>query len=267
MKHFFLVFLIILFPIYSFAQIDSLELEIQKKQLELMKQELEIQKQELEMKIEDNKTYKEDRQERKAREREERDLKKNDQQRINALMESNTNIFLNPLPLFVGGFEGGVEKRIDKKKSLRMVAGYYYSESPWYYLDATEMQGAKINIQYRAYLQDFRPGMFGLYVGPDLTFKTIGYKQTISTYETTNTYPYYTYSTRDTTHQAMAGAVGFVCGYQTLLFQRMTFDFHFGANLVLPISEYKNSDVSLPLVNPYGKGSHAKFSISIGVPF
>ncbi|MCU0428658.1 MAG: trichohyalin-plectin-homology domain domain-containing protein [Cytophagaceae bacterium] len=272
MKNLICLFLLVSGSVALWAQTDSLEMEIQKKQLEIMKQELDMKKQELDMKVEEHKSDKEERLERKQEMRENKKIKQEQKAEIDGLMESNTIISMNPLSLFVGGFELGIEKRVNKKEGLRFSGSYFYNEEVWYYNTGRELQGGKLNLQYRFYLKNNKPGLFGLYVGPEASVKTIQFDQTVTFVKDTITDPFwgydtYIYSRKDTTMKATAASLGIVCGVQGLLFRRLTYDFHFGANVLLPLSSYDSQDVSLPFVNPYGRGSHPRFSFTIGVPF
>lgn len=245
---------------------DSLELELKKKQLELQIQELELKKQEFEMKKEEYVENKEERKERQAEYRKNKEKLKEQTDHLSKLMQSNTNVFFCPLPLFVGGMEGGVEKRIAEKKSLRLMAGYYFNENVWYYRMAKNMHGGRINLQYRFYLDKTMPGIFGLYIAPEVGAKRIEYTQTIYEYDDNNPNDPY-FRTVEVRREAVAAWAGFVLGTQEIIFKRITFDVHAGANVMIPLIDYESTHFTLPLVNPYGKGAQLKLALSVGVPF
>lgn len=256
------------------AQKDSLaDVEYKQRQIKIMEQELQIKKDELELKKQDSDLDREKKKielerakmqlEEDKRNAEEIKKSREEQKVIEKETKSRRNykaaIFLEPLPLFVGGFQGGLESKLLNKDNLRLSAGYYYSEDPWYYENCDVMTGMKFDLQYRHYVTSSDPDDdISLYYGGSLVYKFINvHYDTLST----GSFKY-----QSPTAQGKNINPNVLLGAQALLANTILLDLWAAAGINVPLVDTPRERVSLQIVNPYGQGVILRFGFSIGVP-
>lgn len=295
MKRVLLILITLVYASGSFAQntdslnraVKQLEVEMMKKELEMRQEEIRLKQQEYEILKENNEVVKEDRKEIKTiKEKRERTAEEIEADR-KVRMNKNTIISINPAALFIGGFDLGLEKKIANKKSLKLSAGYYYSQSPWYYegqqvqVDSyIDMYGVQHNIfregveyaesfrfeiQAKFYMNPKDIALNGLYVAPFLQFKQmnkldklVDYRYSLGYYGNPERY------TKASSAQMVQG--GIAMGYQYVK-APIAVDVAFAAGLNFPASSFDAKNFNVPILQSYTRGAKPRFLISIGFPF
>lgn len=262
----------------SNASVDSLDKKLKIKQLEVMDKELEIKLKEFEIKekeleiekerfeLEKAEAIEEDKLEAQRKREYEVEKKKRDeetQKREDEAMkykDFNTLIFLDPLPLAIGTFQMGIEKKISPKNSMRLSLGYNNTSDPAFYSDAVSTKGLRVELQYRGYLDKEKPGNSGFYVGAFGVYKTM--EKHIETSFFNGSFV----QTQDQTVTGTVGSVGVTTGYNLFVINRLTFDFFIGAGMNMKLTDFDTKAISVPLMNPFGSGTYLRTGMSIGLP-
>jgi len=168
-------------------------------------------------------------------------------------------LFIKPFALLVSGLDGGLEKLLDDKTSLRISAGYYLTEDAFAYgSEATDMEGFKGELQLRFYLSESKGFMSGVYLGPYAYYKQIAVTKTGYSYDGFSSFE------EDNRFTASAGNLGFVVGGQFVSTSRLTLDFFLGGGVNVPIDSDDRDEVHIPIVNPYKKGILMRTGFTIG---
>lgn len=243
------------------------ELDIKLKQYEIEKKNLELQQERLEIekvdRIDEQKKYEALEQERSASRKkilEEEQKKEEDSKRYKNF---NTLIFVEPLPLFIGTFQGGLEKTIMPQKTLRASIGVNYVEDPVLYYDernTTLSKGFKLELQYRNYIMGENKGNEGFYVG------AYGYMKTLQRQIETQIYNGSIYADTQFTVSGKAASLGVLMGYNVFLVDKLTVDMYLGAGLIRKMNDFRTADLSIPVLNSFANGTTVRFGLSVGLP-
>lgn len=276
----------ILIALSSFSQsnqkvapsVDSLDKKLKLKQLEVMDKELEIKLKEFEIKakeleiekerfeIEKEEAVEEEKREAQRLRIYEIEKKKRDEEAQKKEDEAikykdfNTLIFLDPLPLAIGTFQMGIEKKIFPKNSMRLSLGYNNTGDPAFYSDAVSTKGIRVELQYRGYLDKDQQGNSGFYVG------AFGLYKTMEKHTETSIYNGNFVQTQNQTVTGTVGSVGVLTGYNLFVINRLTLDFFIGAGMNIKLTDFDTKAISVPVLNSFGSGTYLRTGVSIGLP-
>lgn len=239
------------------------ELDLKVKEYEIKNKELEIQQERFEIdklaKIEEEKRYQEKEKEYQAEQKRLAENRKKEEDESKRYRDYNTLIFFEPLPLFIGTFQGGIEKKIMPKKTLRFSLGLNNTEDAVFY-EFSNTKGVKVELQYRMYLEHDEVGNEGFYVGG------YGFMKTMTRdYNSQTSNGGFNQVTKYTTTGKVA-SMGFLCGYNLFIIDRLTLDMYVGTGINYKLGTFNKSDLSLPFINSFGNGTTLRFGFSIGVP-
>lgn len=261
--------------------LDSLDKKLKIKQLEVLEKELDLKMKEYDLKaktldIEQQRfdIEKIDRiEEKKEQEEQDRlfevekkkrlDEAKKKEEESNRYKNFSTLVFFEPLPLFIGTFQGGIEKKILEKRTLRLSMGYNYSEDPLFYQDTRYTKGIKLEVQYRNYLSREKSGAEGFYVGAYGMFKTLERNVYIAPISGSNTF----IQSQDYIINGRCAGLGVLIGYNIFVIERLTLDLFMAAGMNFKLNSYETKDLSVQLINPYANGTVLRMvGVSLGLP-
>ncbi len=173
-----------------------------------------------------------------------------------------TAVSLQPFAFFGSGLEASIERRIAPMASLMFTAGYYLSDRPSVYDEADVMQGLKLELQPRFYVNG--EPLNGVYFAPYLLYRQIRLEN-----YTTFMFDPVTGQGRSTDQNlsAKAGGLGAVFGVSTLVGTRLSVGVYGGGGLIIPLSDYDGDTFHIPLANPYLRGIVPRAGMSIGIAF
>ncbi|MFN8436584.1 MAG: DUF3575 domain-containing protein [Cytophagales bacterium] len=274
--------ILILGSVLSYSQgslKDSLEKNFKEKQLEIYNKELDIKLKEYAIKEKEFKILEEkaeyEKQERiqekikleenqkkyeVIRKKREEELQKNEEIKL-CYRNYNTNIFFEPLPILLGTFTVGIDKKLFDKKTVRLSIGYTNTEnSPFY--EYSTLDGFKMELQYRSFIQETK-GNEGIYIGAYGYYKSLTRKYNDST---SNYNSNYNYTVKYTTQGSIVG-FGVLLGYQAFIINKLTVNAYFGAGMNKRISTFNKTDLHVPVISPFGNGTLLRFGFDFGMPF
>ncbi|MCB0514921.1 MAG: DUF3575 domain-containing protein [Chitinophagales bacterium] len=161
---------------------------------------------------------------------------------------------IHPFSFTVGGFEMGYEFATRFPNSLRVQAGYFLSgNAPG--LDGKNLEGLKLETQYRFYLQEKKLPLRGGYVAPYALYKQMQFES----------YEYNNFNNQYVEKQGSAWGAGVLLGTQGNIGKRTTIDLYVGGGVVAPIDDKDVEQIDIPIVNPYKKAIVGRVSLTIGV--
>ncbi len=173
-----------------------------------------------------------------------------------------TAFSLQPFAFLGSGLEINVERKIALMTSLSFIAGYYLSDRPNVYDEADAMEGLKLELQPRFYVNG--EPLNGVFFAPYALYRQISLEN----------YTRFTFDpvtgqgqTSDENLSAQAGGLGAVFGVSTLVGARLSIGVYGGGGLIIPLSDYEADIFHLTLVNPYRRGIVPRAGMSIGLAF
>jgi hypothetical protein len=288
------VFIIGINSLLLAQKVDTLDVQNKKLEIELKKKEVEMKQQELEIKKQEFELLKETRIEEKEEKKEEKiikEKKKRTEEEIQAdnklRMGKTTIISLQPFSLVIGGLELGLEKQVKEKVAIKLIAGYFYSQDPWYYRNRKVLESGnvgnrvytvykdgtisaeqiRVEAQLKFYANAKQVGLNGIYFAPFLQYKQMEKVDKIISFSQEMVPPYSSsLSERTEAIVAKMATVGLAIGYQYSK-TPIAVDLNFSAGLGIPVNSFNNSDFSIPVVHSFNRGGKPRIGFSVGFPF
>jgi hypothetical protein len=180
-----------------------------------------------------------------------------------------------------------LKKKVKEKIAVKLMAGYFFSQDPWYYQNKKTIQSGisgnssyavykdgtisaeqiRVEAQLKFYAGAKQVGLNGIYFAPFVQYKQMEKVDKIVTvsYETIPPYNFKSSEKTETIIAKMA-TVGVAIGYQYSK-TPIAFDLNFSAGLGIPVNNFDNSDFSIPLIHSFNRGGKPRIGFSVGFPF
>lgn len=168
------------------------------------------------------------------------------------------SLALMPLSFLASGLEVAYEARVPRTYStVRINAGGFLGEDPWFYDSRGSYSGYRLEFQYRYHFLDFAYERRGYYMGPYAQFKSIDLVRQSGG-------DFFDPFSREERQLARAIGLGVIGGYQMRSRNGFVIDMYIGGGLVAPVGGKDQELLHLPIVNPYERGISAHAGLGLG---
>lgn len=169
-------------------------------------------------------------------------------------------VCLYPFAFLGNSLTVGIEYKLFKYNSFRLILGYATAEQSNYY-EVKNLNEFYSELQYRVYPnRKSINNMNGIFFGMYGLAKTRSYDRMVSN----NNFNFTSTTTQQFNNQA--GGMGLIVGIQGILYRVISVDFYLGGGLILPVKSEANG-ISNNVINSYKKEVNFHTGISVGYTF